>query len=170
MPVNFKNIKTTRGRTYEEDAISALNDSLSYLPPVQRSAVLGSIIEESGGDPLAKSKGGTYQGLLQWGADRYRISDGASAEEELSKQLQYLRNSLKDTTDGKSWTHGGKGSGYNSFRDTYGGFHDPNASLEDVFRAFSFGYVRPKGKEDSFRQHHNFYRIMEGIRQDQYAK
>ena len=31
------------------------------------------------------------------------------------------------------------------------------------------GYLRSRF-EDSFRQHHNFYRIMEGIRQEQYAK
>lgn len=149
MPVNFKNIKTTRGREYDDISISELNDSLSYLPPIQRATVLGSVIEESGGDPLAKSKNGTYQGLLQWGADRYRISSDDS-KEEFKAQLSKIRTSLNDTVSGIEWTHGGSGSGYNSFRDTYNGFHNPEAPLEDVYRAFSFGYVRSKGKEDSY--------------------
>lgn len=39
MPVNFKDIKTTRGGEYDDISILELNDSLSYLPPIQRATV-----------------------------------------------------------------------------------------------------------------------------------
>lgn len=149
MPINFGSIQTTRGREYRTDNIAKINAALAYLPIQQRASIIGSIIEESGGNPLAKNETGAYQGLLQWGADRYQIqSDDPNVE--LNNQIQYIKETLNDTTDHKSWTDGGKGSGYKSFRDTYGGFTNPASDLDDVFRAFSFGYVRPQGKQDSF--------------------
>ena len=84
MPIDFEGIKTTRNREYNARAISELNDSLQYLSPRQRAYILGTIIEESGGDPLVKSDNGTYQGLLQWGDDRYRIQSNDSRKEFLS--------------------------------------------------------------------------------------
>lgn len=149
MPTNFSSIQTTRGREYRPANIAKIDSALAYLPIQQRASIIGSIIEESGGDPLAKNETGAYQGLLQWGADRYQIqSDDPNVE--LNNQIQYIKETLNDTTDHKSWTDGGKGSGYKSFRDTYGGFTNPASDLDDVFRAFSFGYVRPQGKQDSF--------------------
>ncbi|MCR5139016.1 MAG: hypothetical protein K6B45_02490 [Bacteroidaceae bacterium] len=150
MPVNFKGIKTTNNRPYNEKRLLELNDSLQYLPIKQRASVLGTIIEESGGNPLAKSANDTYQGLLQWGNDRYRISSN-DPDIELANQLREFRRSINDTIDHKSWTHGGAGSGYNSFRDAYNNFNNQDLPLEDIYRAFSFGYVRPKGKEESYR-------------------
>lgn len=149
MPIDFSNIKTTRNRHYDSGLISGINDSLQYLPRKQRAYILGTMIEESGGDPLAKSENGTYQGLLQWGADRYRIASN-NQQEELANQLQYLRNTLNDTVDHKSWTHGGEGSGFNSFREAYNAFNDTTLPLSEGYRGFSYGYVRPAGKEDSY--------------------
>ena len=149
MPTRFKNIKTTRGRGYDEKLINRLNDSLLAFPIKQRASILGTFIEESGGNPLAKSENGTYQGLAQWGSDRYRITSD-NPEVELKNQLDTLRNTIGNTTDGKSWTHGGEGSGYSSLMDAYNDFNNPNLPIDDVFRAFSFGYVRPKGKDESY--------------------
>lgn len=149
MPVNFKDIKTTRGRGYDVDKVSVLNDSLQSLPIKKRASVLASIIEESGGDPLAKSKGGTYQGLLQWGKDRYSVASD-NADEELKRQLQYMRNTFTNTSDQKSWTNGGTGSGYGSWRSAYKQFNDQSLPLDSVFRGFNYGYVRPAGGEDSY--------------------
>lgn len=149
MPTRFKNIKTTRGRGYDEKLINRLNDSLLVFPIKQRASILGTFIEESGGNPLAKSENGTYQGLAQWGFDRYRITSD-NPEVELKNQLDTLRSTINNTTDGKSWTHGGEGSGYSSLMDAYNDFNNPNLPIDDVFRAFSFGYVRPKGKDESY--------------------
>ncbi len=54
---------------------------------------------------MAKSKNGTYQGLLQWGKDRYTIKSN-NQEKELKHQLSYLKRTLNNTTDKVSWTHG----------------------------------------------------------------
>lgn len=149
MPVNFKNIKTTQGREYDERRIQQLNDSLQYLPIKQRASVLASIIEESGGNPLAKSSTEKYQGLLQWGRDRYAINSD-NPDEELASQVEYMRNTFNNTADRKSWTNGGKGSGYNSLNDVYGQFDDQSLPLSSILRGFSYGYVRPEGKEASY--------------------
>lgn len=128
--------------------IERLNDSLSYLPPRQRSYILGDIIEESQGNPLAVDKTGKFQGLMQWGSDRYKIKS-KDKERELSRQLQKIRQ-INDTTDKTNWTHGGSGSGYSSFRETYNDYNNPNIPFDQGYKAFSYGYVRPAGKEDSY--------------------
>ena len=69
---------------------------------------------------------------------------------ELQNQIQYIKNTIDNSTDGKSWTHGGKGSGYNSKDETYENFHGDKVPFDKKFRALSYGYVRPKGKEDSY--------------------
>lgn len=148
MPINFDNITLTGGRKYNPSDLSALNNSLSYLPTKQRAAVLASILEESQGNPMSISNNKTYQGLLQWGADRYQIKN--KGNRELANQLQYLKNTIDNPSDHISWTNGGKGSGYKSFKDTYADFHNQSLPLDKVLRAFSYGYVRPYGKEDSF--------------------
>lgn len=145
---NFEGITLTRGRKYNPVTISALNDNLSYLPLKQRAVVLASILEESQGNAGAMSENGTYQGLLQWGADRYKIKGKGNAE--LSNQLQYLKNTINNPSDLVSWTDGGKGSGYKSYKDAYNDFHNPASPLEAVLRGFNYGYVRPLGKEDSY--------------------
>lgn len=150
MPIDFTNIKLTGNRPYDTDMAKRLNDSLYYLPIKKRAVVLADMMEESGLDPLAKSKGNNFQGLLQWGEDRYRISSN-DREKELSKQLQEFKNTVNNISDKKSWTDGGKGSGYQSNIDAYRDFYNYDSSLEDAHRGFSFGYVRPSGKEVSHK-------------------
>lgn len=146
----FSGIKTTNNRPYDESLIEKLQEKIKDLPIKKQAAILGTIIEESGGNPLAKSANDTYQGLIQWGQDRYRIKN-SNQDQELNSQINLILNTLNNTSDGKSWSHGGEGSGYNSRLDAYNIFNDDNSSLEDMYRAFSFGYVRPKGKEDSYK-------------------
>lgn len=146
----FSGIKTTNNRPYDESLIEKLQEKVKNLPIKKQAAILGTIIEESGGNPLAKSANDTYQGLIQWGKDRYRIKN-SNQDQELDNQINLILNTLNNTSDGKSWTHGGDGSGYDSRLDAYNIFNDDNSSLEDMYRAFSFGYVRPKGKEDSYK-------------------
>lgn len=149
MPIDFSKIITTRGREYNTSNLTKINEGLRELPIDQRAAILGSIIEESGGNPLAINDSGKYKGLLQWGADRYTPKINVN-DAELNNQVQYILDTVNNSTDGKSWTHGGKGSGYNSKDETYNTFHDKDAPFDKKFRAFSYGYVRPKGKEDSY--------------------
>lgn len=143
-------IKTTKNREFNPKRIKQIGDSLQSwnLNKEQIASVLASIIEESGGDPLAKSKNGTYQGLLQWGKDRYTIKSN-NQEKELKHQLSYLKRTLNNTTDKVSWTHGGSQSGFKSASDAYNAFHKFN-TIENVMKGFSFGYVRPQGKLNSY--------------------
>lgn len=149
MPLNFKDIPTTNGRGYDVNNIIKINNGLKGLPLEQRAAIIGSIIEESGGNPFAVDKSGTYKGLLQWGADRY-VPKSKNPDEELNNQIQYILSTVNDTKGGINWTHGGKGSGYKSLDDAYKAFSSKKVPFKDKFRAFSYGYVRPAGKEDSY--------------------
>lgn len=149
MPTNFIGIPTTKGREYIPKNISEINERLKSFPIEKRAAILGTIIEESGGNPLAKNDSGAYQGLLQWGADRYRPTSSDESE-ELDNQIQYILSTVKDKEGGINWTHGGRGSGYSTKDETYSTFNNSNAPFRDRYRAFSYGYVRPAGKEDSY--------------------
>lgn len=152
MPTDFKGIQTTKDRKYIPILISQINEKLKAgdVPLEQRAAILGSIIEESGGDPQAKNSTGAYQGLLQWSADRYR-PQSTDPNVELNNQTQYILNTIGNTTDGVSWTHGGKGSGYKTQKDAYDTFNNKDNTFADKFKAFSYGYVRPQGKGDSYQ-------------------
>lgn len=63
--VDFSNVKTTNNRPYDIEAIEYINNKLQHLPDDLRAVIIGNIIEESGGNPFAKSDTGKYQGLLQ---------------------------------------------------------------------------------------------------------
>ena len=147
----FLDIKTTRNRAYNRDYIEYIEQGLVKrgFDSNQIDILLGNIIEESGGNPFAKSEGNTYQGLLQWSKGRYKISKEKNPYKEIDNQLDYLTKSITNTTDRVSWTHGGDGSGYKSFKEPFSIFHNPQESVENRHRAFSFGYVRPKGKQAS---------------------
>lgn len=103
------------------------------------------------------SKDSTYQGLLQWEKGRYEVPDYGPVPTkqdtitELNNQLNYLRETLENTEDKKSWTHGGKGSHFKSGKQANAAFWNEEIPIDSIHRAFSFGYVRPAGKEDSYR-------------------
>ena len=143
--IDFSNISTTRNRPYNSKTIGYINDKLSSISPKQRAVILAHIIEESGGDPLVTGPGNFY-GLLQWGPDRYKA--GPSSK-ELDSQIQYILDTMHNTTDRVSWTHGGEGSNFKSGKQAHDTFHNPDLSLKDINWAYSFGYVRPAGKKDS---------------------
>lgn len=147
---NLNGLKTTNNRPYSAYNLSQIAQSLEGVPIKQRATIVGNIAEESGGNPMAKSQNGTYQGLLQWGADRYKIQSN-NPYVELQNQLNYLKQTKNNTTDRKSWTDGGKGSGYKTGQQAYNTFTNNKSTLPQVHRAFSYGYVRPLGKEDSYQ-------------------
>lgn len=155
--VNFVGIKTSNNRPYSPKLITIINKKLRELKPKQRASVLGQIIEESGGNPFAMSQDSTYQGLLQWEKDRYEVPDygpipsSQDTIRELDNQINLFLQSSKNTTDKKSWTHGGKGSHFNRGEQAHDTFWREDIPLDSVHRALSFGYVRPKGKEASYK-------------------
>lgn len=168
----YNNIKTTNNRPYNKDYISYIERSLLSrgFTNKQTSVILGNIIEESGGDPFAKSKNGTYQGLLQWAKDRYVIpSKSNDPYKEIDNQIDYLFNSIQNSKDQVSWTHGGSGSGYNKGIDAKNEFFNDSNDIDKIHRAFSYGYVRPKGKEDSYSNRLKVVKQVDDIRTNNFS-
>ena len=121
-------------------------------------SILSSILPESGADPHKKQlKGGSGRGLVQWGfgTDGYnhmksykmkgKIEKGV--DPELQRQAEYIVNTVKDSqkTGEGLWHHGGVGSGYKSAEDARKRFISVRTPASQKARAFSLGYVRPKG-------------------------
>lgn len=148
--LDFTGIKSTEGRAYDPDNINYIYNRLkdSYLSNNQISAILGSIIDESGGDPLKKSNTGKFQGLLQWSKERYKVKSD-DPQEELDNQIDHILQTLINTSDSMSWTHGGEGSGYEHGIDAYRDFFNEDSSIDKLTSALTLGYVRPKGKHGS---------------------
>lgn len=148
--IDFSGIVTTSNRSYDPKAIAYINDKLSSIPALQRAAILANIIEESGGDPLATYDDGKnqYYGLLQWGPGRYTFKNNDS-QQELDNQIQYILDTLDNTTDRMSWHHGGEGSGYKRAQDAHDAFRNTDIPVDSVNWAYTLGYVRPSGKAES---------------------
>lgn len=125
----------------------------SNLPEHQRDALLGTILEESGGNPEALSPDNNFYGLLQWENRRYPISNDTtlSKKDKLNKQLEYIKGTLTNYSDFSSWTDGGRGSGYQSKKDAINRFNNSSLPLDSTVHALNFGYVRPAGKHDSVK-------------------
>ena len=152
----FKDIKTTKRRNYNEDNMLYISDKLNntLLNETQKNAILGSIIEESGGNPFAVDETEKFKGLLQWEDSRYPLDNTLSEKEEIDKQLLYLIETLHNTDDKKSWTHGGSGSGYKSAKHAKDTFFNTK-DLYKATHALNRGYIRPTGKDHSVKNRYN---------------
>lgn len=149
-PIDFTGLKTTNNRKYNPEYISYISDSLQKagVSDTKRAAILANIIEESGGNPFALDDTGKFYGLLQWANERYAPTEEKDVWKEIDNQVSHIVSTLGNTTDKMSWTHGGKGSGYNSYKDAMSDF-DSN-DLATAMKGFTLGYVRPTGKMDSY--------------------
>lgn len=149
-PEGFEGIVTTNNRPYNKDYVSYINETLRQkgLNKEQRASILANIIEESGGDPYAKNQNGFY-GLLQWANNRYAPTKEQDPYKELDNQINYIISTKDNSTDRKSWTHGGTGSGFRSLLDAISAFKGSN--LAKVMKGYTLGYVRPSGGLDAYR-------------------
>ena len=149
--IDWSGINTTNNRKYNVDYINYINNGLikGGIGKNQRAAILANIIEESGGDPFAVDGTGNFKGILQWEKSRYWPGDETDAYKELDNQVQYILDTVSNSTDRKSWTHGGKGSGYNSLTDAMAAYNSED-DLEATTRGYTLGYVRPTGGIDSY--------------------
>lgn len=149
--IDWSGIVTTNNRKYNADYIDYINKGLVArgFGKNQRAAILANIIEESGGNPFAVDSTGDFKGILQWEKSRYWPGDETDAYKELDNQIQYIADTVGNSTDRKSWTHGGKGSGYNSLVDAMAAYNSED-DLEATIRGYTLGYVRPAGGVDSY--------------------
>lgn len=148
--IDYTGINTTNHRKYNPDYISYIDTSLANadISPAKRASILANIIEESGGNPFALDDTGKFYGLLQWADDRYKVTGEKDPYKEIDNQVNHILNTLGNTTDKVSWTHGGTGSGYNSYKDAMTDFDSDD--LATAMKGFTLGYVRPTGKMDSY--------------------
>jgi len=146
---DYTGIKTTGSRPYNTEYVGYIGRKLreAGVGREQRASILANIIEESGADPFAVGPGGFY-GLIQWGPDRYARTAEKDPYKEIDNQVQYILDTLSNTTDRKSWTDGGKGSGYRSYRDAMSDFQSQD--LPTAMKGYTLGHVRPTGKLDSY--------------------
>ena len=154
MDDDFIGILTTNNRHYFPEDIAYINERLKPLSIEDRAMLLGSIIEESGGDPYAKQKGSKYQGLIQWDPARY-TPKSKNRQKEIDNQVQQILNTIDNVKDQESWHHGGNNSGYDTAKDAHDVYRDTKKSLAERYRALSLGYVRPKGGEKSYKNRLN---------------
>lgn len=149
---DFSDLKTTNNRPVNSDYLNYIYKKLrkAGYDDKHTAVLLGQIAEESGGDPFAVDSTGTYEGLLQWAPDRYQINTFHDDDpyKEINRQLKYILSTINDLDDGKSWTHGGEGSGYNSRTDAYADWVQEE-DMARMNRGLSFGHVRPTGKQAS---------------------
>ena len=159
---DFTGIKTTEDRAYNPDYIAYINKALikKGYDNRKRAIILGNIIEESGGDPFSVNDTNEFRGLLQWSDERFPGYKTKDPYKEIDRQLNYLYNTIDNLTDQKSWTHGGDGSGYMKARHAHNMFNLPLAPIEQQHRAFSFGYVIPRDKGESFK---NRYKVVNQV-------
>lgn len=148
--IDWTGIKTTNNRPYNADNIAYINQKLDTIPEKRRAAIIGDIIEESGGNPFAESSDENFHGLLQWSEERRPKDLPKDEKKAIDKSLTHMVSTLGTTTDKMSWTHGGKGSGYNTGKEAYNLFYNNDATLEQIHHALSWGYVRPTGKQQSY--------------------
>lgn len=149
--LDLSGIRTTSDRPYDvgnaEYIYHAFRDSLNYTPS-QTAAIVGTTIEESGADPFARSENGTYNGLFQWSRSRYVPNPNNTVKQELDAQIHHIDSTL-NAGGGHNWTHGGIGSGFNTWREPYEGFWDDYSDVDEAVDYLNWGYVRPMGKQDS---------------------
>ena len=165
---DFSGLKTG-GRGYNPDALNYIASKLTNLNLKQKCAILATIIQESGGNPLAKN--GSFVGLIQWSRGRAKDAwnDSYSSQQAMDAQINLLNDTIHNTTDRESWNSGGSANGYNSKRSAYKVFTDENATLEQINHALVNGFVRPGQREKEARERYaiaqQLYDIMSAYEQ-----
>lgn len=140
---DFSNLNTNFG--YD---LNNLNTAYKYFKKMnlnnyQIASLLANGIAESGFNPKARNPKTSAKGIFQWLDGRYKYSsDELNNDELLKEQLNYVKDTLNNTTDRMSWNHGGSGSGYNKAVDAYKAFSNAD-NLQDAVHSFTYGYNRP---------------------------
>lgn len=140
---DFSNLNTNFGYN-----LNNLNTAYKYfkkmnLNDYQIASLLANGIAESGFNPKARNPKTSAKGIFQWLDGRYKYSsDKLNNDELLKEQLNYVKDTLNNTTDRMSWNHGGSGSGYNKAVDAYKAFSNAD-NLQDAVHSFTYGYNRP---------------------------
>lgn len=159
---NWNGISTTGNRPYNSEYFDRIVNGLydSGYNDNQIATIIGTMIEEGQGNPLAKSSTGKYRGLLQWDDTRYNDFDEKDSPDlQWAKQMNYLNRTLRNSKGGNDWNKG-KDTGWDTYKTPYNMFWGNESSLDDVAKGFQLGYVRPKGGIDS---HNNRLKVIQQV-------
>ena len=152
--IDFTNLSTTKNRPYNINNLNRIYRSLNNnksLNNAQKAAILATIVEESGANPGAIDETKEFNGLLQWSNERFPVKITGNDKVDIDNQLNKIfYKTIDNTTDRVSWTHGGKGSGYKSAKDSHNAFKTAT-TVSRATHALNRGYVRPTGKNASVR-------------------
>ena len=151
------------------DRLNYNNAILDTIPATRRAALLSAEFHESNLDPNAVGDGGKALGLLQVHPNRRTnlYNQKGTEQQKTNNQSIAIMNALTGRDSNNThWTHGGKGSGFNSWKDAQKTFYNSNSSLEEINRALNRGFIRPhdaatKTKERLKTAEH-IYNILEG--------
>lgn len=142
----------------------------------QLKALMGAIAEESGGDPYIESSGKNYRGLSQWSKERltdeeFKKIKEMSVDDAIDYELDKLIDGLNATSGNDSFTHGGKGSGYDTGAQAMNAFWNQDGTLESVVHALNNGYIRPGDREGTTKNRIRAARLLnnEGVLTDNNA-
>lgn len=142
--VDFDSYTPVFDKSFIPENMEQIQDSLiaRRFPKPLRSAVLGSILHETGGKPDAVSEDGLYKGIMQWGSDRYPNT------EDLGEQIHYLMESMQNS-ESPHWGDGGAGAPYTrTGKEAFDTFWNGNLGPYDATMMFNKGYVRPRATND----------------------
>lgn len=144
-------------------------------------SILSSILPESGADPHKKQlRGGPGRGLVQWGfgTDRYNHMKSykmrgpvqKGIDPELQRQAEYIVNTVKNEqkTGEGLWHHGGTGSGYKNAEGARKVFINARTPASSKARAFSLGYVRPKGGIEEVTRRASYVSSLDSVYNSKY--
>lgn len=137
------------------DRLNYNNTILDTIPATRRAALLSAEFHESNLDPNAVGDGGKALGLLQVHPNRRAnlYNKKGTDKEMIDNQSTAIVDALSGRDPNRDhWTHGGKGSGFNSWKDAQNTFYDSNSSLEEINRALNRGFVRPHNAEQKTKE------------------
>lgn len=152
---NMKRKGAGHARKIDTEGLNYLYDALyrNNFTKGQIEAIIGNVIEESGGDPFAKAKGSQYKGLFQESNIRYPISEFEADKKRFDgKKKEYIDYMVdrfnKHVRDAKYYSV--KGTKYKKAQEAVDEFFSTEAGI-DYSYPLVYAFEAPGDKEGTYR-------------------
>lgn len=109
----------------------------------QSAAILGTVMEESQGNPLTVGDNGKARGLFQWHGARFQATD------DLDSQIDLIINELRDYKNSNGWLSSKK---YNK-QDAINAFNGND--LHAIITALTANFIRPANTDSAIERRYN---------------
>lgn len=151
---NMKRKGAGHARKIDTEGLDYLYDALyrNNFTERQIEAIIGNVIEESGGDPFAKAKGSQYKGLFQESNIRYPVSefeaDKKRFEGKKKEYIDYMVDRFnKHVRDAKYYSV--KGTKYKKAQEAVDEFFSTEAGI-DYSYPLVYAFEAPGDKEGTY--------------------